>query len=128
MRVRVFAAKARRKFKASPPHFPHGFTTPLPILLQTTFDVERPCTWSLVGLLAHAIAHSAHLILPFDTHIYYADIFMYLGLFKEDFFSLLTSWGGTWHGSFGPVRACPFGYKCLFFFLIFYIFFVKVLV
>ena len=71
------------------------------------------------------IAHTLYSLLIL---IYYANIFMYSRVFKEDFFSLLTSWGGTWHGSFGPVRACPFGYKCLFFFLIFYIFFVKVLV
>ena len=59
------------------------------------------------------IAHTLYSLLIL---IDYADIFMYLRLFKEDFFSLLEkSWGGTWHGSFGPVRACPFGYKCLFF-------------
>ena len=64
---------------------------------------------------------------PFNTHNLLICLCIYGVLETLLIFIIiifLTFSGGTSHGSFGPVRACPFGYKCLFFF---FLSFVKVL-
>ena len=67
------------------------------------------------------------LAFSFNTHslLIYICIYGVLEIFLIFLLIIfLTFSGGTSHGSFGPVRACPFGYKCLFFF---FLSFVKVL-